>query len=533
MRKQLLLFASVLLCGSAFFGIKSYAQGAGSLSGDLQLNGNFFQRDSAIGAANNQLYDNYLSGGEAWLGLRYSNYGYTGYLRLDVFNNSNLKNPTQAYTGFGIGAWNISKEYKGLTITGGYIYDQIGSGIIFRSYEDRGLNIDNALEGLRLQYQIGNHVTLKGFTGQQKNMFDRYSPIIKAFNAEGDWQVGKNVHMTPGVGVLDRTLDQESMNSIVANINTMPDQDKFVPRYNMYAFTAYNTLMAGDFTWYIEGAYKTKDQILDYNNNLIFKPGTVVYSTLSYAKKGVAITLTGKRTQDFVERTSPSQTQLDGIVNWQPLVAQIRSQRLIARYSPASQDLSEMSFSGNLMLNPSEDYDFDLSYTHINTLDDIKLYREIWAETNIRSVENTIINFGVQVLQYNQAYYQFHPGTPMLKAVTPFTEITYSFSPKKSLEIQAQYMNTKQDYGSWIYLSAEFDIAPKWSFAASDMYNVVPAHPNDPGRHYYDLFVSYTKGANRFSIAYVKQVDGINCTGGVCRYEPAFSGLKLGITSSF
>ncbi|MBX9448900.1 MAG: hypothetical protein KL787_03955 [Taibaiella sp.] len=45
--------------------------------------------------------------------------------------------------------------------------------------------------------------------------------------------------------------------------------------------------------------------------------------------------------------------------------------------------------------------------------------------------------------------------------------------------------------------------------------------------------MAYSKNAHRFSLAYVKQVEGINCTGGVCRYEPAFSGLRLGITSSF
>lgn len=533
MKKNLLFCMTGLLCFGLFFTNKSNAQETGSLSGDLMLNANFFQRDTSIKASGNQLYDNYLSGGEAWMGLRYTNYGFTGYLRLDVFNNSNLKNPTQAFSGFGIGAWSISKEFKGLTITGGYIYDQIGSGMIFRSYEDRGLNIDNALEGIRLQYKLGDHVSLKGFTGQQKNMFERYNPIIKGFNAEGDWQLSDNVHITPGLGVLNRTLDKASMDNIVSNINTMPEADKFIPKYNMYAFTAYNTLMAGDFTWYIEGAYKTKDQISDYVGNLIFKPGNVVYSTLSYARKGIAVTLTGKRTENFVERTSPNQTQLDGVINWQPLVAQIRTQRVIARYSPASQDLSEMSFNGTVLLSPSDDYDFNLSYTHINTLDDIKLYREIWAETNIRSVENTIIDAGVQILQYNQAYYQFHPGTPMLKAVTPFAEVTYSFSPKKSLEVQAQYMATKQDYGSWLYLGAEFDIAPKWAFAASDMYNIKPANPNNPAKHYYNVFVSYTKGAHRFSLAYVKQVDGINCTGGVCRYEPAFSGLKLNITSSF
>ena len=101
---------------------KSKAQNGGSFSGDLMTNYNFYQRDSSIGA-DNDLYRTKKSGGEGWIGLRYSNYGFTGYLRLDVFNNSNLKDPAvgNGFTGFGIGAWSISKEVKGLTITGGYI----------------------------------------------------------------------------------------------------------------------------------------------------------------------------------------------------------------------------------------------------------------------------------------------------------------------------------------------------------------------------------------------------------------------------
>lgn len=533
MKRISLPISLVLLCGALAGAQQSLAQGTGNLSGDLMMNANFFQRDTSIGASDNQLYDNFLSGGEAWMGLRYSNYGFTGYLRLDVFNNSNLKTPTQAYSGFGIGAWSISKEFKGLTITGGYIYDQIGSGLLFRSYEDRGLLIDNALEGIRLQYRLGEHLTLKGFTGQQKNIFERYAPVIKGLNAEGDWQLGENVHITPGLGLLNRTLDKESMDKIVNVINSMSDTQKFVPVYNMYGFTFYNTLSAGDFTWYVEGAYKTREAITDYNGNLVNEDGNVVFSTLSYARKGIALTLTGKRTDNFAIRTSPNETLLNGMISWQPVVAQMRSQRLMSRYSPPSQDLSEMALNGNLLLSPNENYDFNLSYTHINTLDDIKLYREAYLEANIRSVKNTLIDVGFQYMQYNQAYYQFHPGVPLVVAYTPFAEVTYKVSRNNSLKVQAQYMATKQDYGSWAYLGLEYAIAPQWSFALSDMYNVQPVNPDEDGKHYYNVFVAYTKGAHRFSLAYVKQVDGINCTGGVCRYEPAFSGLKLNITSTF
>jgi hypothetical protein len=540
MKKIFLRFAAL----SALFitGIsEAKAQGPGAFSGDLMLNGNFFQRDSAIGAAGNDLYDKYLSGGEGWLSLRYSNYGFTGYLRLDVFNNSNLKDPLKAMSGFGIGAWSISKEVKGLTITGGYIYDQIGSGILFRSYEDRGLLIDNALEGLHLKYKLTDQITLKAFTGQQKNIFDRYRPIIKGFNAEGNFSLSKSVNITPGIGALNRTLDQTSYNTIYNTVQAYPIEDRFTPKYNTYAFTAYNTLSAGDFTWYVEGAYKTHETInfptlnpnsitYDYRD----KSGNIVFSTLSYARKGLAVNFTGKRTENFVMRVAPDENSPNnGMVNWQPIVAQIRPQRLMARYTPASQDISELALNANVLVSPNDNYDFNLSYTHINTLDNVELYREGYFEANIRSVDNFLIDVGAQYMRYN-LFYQGKVGDPIVTAFTPFTEITYLIDSKNSLRLQAQYMNTKQDDGSWAFVALEYAIAPKWSFALSDMYNVAPSETSKfKDKHFYNVFIARTQGAHRISLAYVKQVAGINCSGGVCRYEPAFSGLRLSITSSF
>src|SRR6185437_11419505 len=160
MRKILVFFS--LLC------ISDTLLAQGTFSGDLMMNLNFFQRDTNIKASGNPLYDNALSGSEGWLGLRYNVSGFTFFLRADAFNNSNLKNPTQPSTDFGIGAWSVTKDMKDLSITVGSIYDQIGSGILFRSYEDRGLLIDNALVGFELKYKLADNIMIKGFTGHQK-----------------------------------------------------------------------------------------------------------------------------------------------------------------------------------------------------------------------------------------------------------------------------------------------------------------------------------------------------------------------------
>ena len=42
----------------------------------------------------------------------------------------------------------------GLDVTVGNYYEQFGSGLVLRSYEDKGLGIDNSLDGVRLKYHV-------------------------------------------------------------------------------------------------------------------------------------------------------------------------------------------------------------------------------------------------------------------------------------------------------------------------------------------------------------------------------------------
>lgn len=526
-----LLFGFVAIVTSVI----SFAQG--TLSGGLMTNVNFYQRDSTIHTPDNALYNNDLSGGESWISLRYNYKGFTAFLRADAFHNSNLYDPKLAISGYGIGAWSLSKEIKGLEVTAGYIYDQIGSGILFRAYENRGLLIDNPLAGLRLKYQVNDHLMLKAFSGQQKNVrnFSRYNPIIKGFNAEGDFSVGNKLHVTPGFGALNRTMDNDSWLAVKSSVDAQDSAHQFYPRYNMYAFTLYNNLTFGDFSWYVEGAYKTHEAIVK-DNILQDVPGNAFYTTLGYARKGLAINLTGKRTENFVMRTSPNEQLLRGVLNWQPIVARLRPQRLIARYTPASQDIAELAYGADVLVTPNDDFDLTLNYTSIDNLDNVKLYREVYGELNYRGWDNWLVMLGAQYLEYNQKLYQVK-DVPLFTAFTPFTEITYIFNDKTSLRTEVEYMFAKNDFGSWVFALMELNIAPKWSVAVSDMYTT-KLNPNNltglkKPTHYYNVFAAFTKGPHRFTASYVKQVDGINCTGGVCRYEPAFSGVKIGITSSF
>ena len=72
------------------------------------------------------------------------------------------------------------------------------------------------------------------------------------------------------------------------------------------------------------------------------------------------------------------------------------------------------------------------------------------------------------------------------------------------------------------------------------MFNIDPGKNSpvdDSGKkqslHYPRFDVYYTTGPTRLALSYVKQVEGVVCTGGICRLEPAFSGVKFSANTSF
>jgi hypothetical protein len=526
MLRKIILFCSAIICTNV----------QAQISGELQSNINFYQNDTSIVLKGNPLYENYKSGAESWLALRYSgDNGFTANVRVDAFQNSNLLNPNNAFTAAGLGMYNVSKEWDNLTITAGHVYDQIGTGIIYRAYEDRALLIDNALFGIQAKYNFNEKLNAKAFTGQVRNLFDKYNPVIKGVNFEGELDY-KKAHFTPGIGIVNRTLDKVSIDNIVSVINGLPIEERFIPKYNYYAATMYNTLNVGAISWYVEGAIKSQEAVNNAQGVLVNKPGKVLFSTFGWAIKKIGINASYKRTQDFALRNILKEKFVRSFTNWQPIIAVIRPQRVMSRYAPASQDFSEQSLAINTVYTPNDYFSYNLNVTHINNLKQEKLYREIYVDAVINKIKNTSIHAGYQHLDYNQFAYQ-QDGTTF-KANTFFAEVTYKLTEKKSIKTDLQYMNGKGDFGSWVYALLEYDIAPKWAFAVSDMYNITTnanftLHPGLVNRHYPNAFVAYTQNAHRFTAQYVRQVAGINCTGGVCRYEPAFSGFKIGVTSSF
>ncbi|MBX2902475.1 MAG: hypothetical protein KF872_02880 [Chitinophagales bacterium] len=550
----------LLIILSCVFGTAVQAQGF--FSGSFQSNTNFFIRDSAIGAANLPHYDNFKVGTDAWLNLSYNNekYGLEVGARLDFLYNTILWVPTNPQTNGGLGIVYIKKKVKDVTITGGYFYDQIASGIIYRSWEERPLGIDNALLGARVQYDFKDYLKVKAFTGVQKNRFTIYKQLLTGFNAEGNVSIKDKVRLQPGVGFLNRSMDRESMDLLVSRIETLDSAQRFVPKFNVYALTFYNTLTAGNFSWYIEGAFKTREAVRGYNDILYNKPGNIIYTTLNYSQKGLGITFAFKRTEYFSMRISPNdynaQGIFQGLMNFLPPVSKQHSMRLPARYFAPSQDQQELAFGADITYSPNKKMSFNFNGSYIRDfikgtpVVEAKLkdtdtmltpVRNYFAEGFVSGIFKPMrtleVEVGFQYVRYNRLLY-LNEGNVTVDAYSPFAEVSYRFNKKMSVRMEVQYQHVAKDFGQWIYGLLEFNVAPRWSVAVSDMWNFKP-NPENPvpsarkGNHYYSAFLAFTHHAHRFSINYVKQVEGIVCTGGVCRFEPAFSGVKVAITSTF
>lgn len=536
--------------GLLLFVIQQTTIAQGYISGDIEFRNDYYVKDTAIGASGTNHYDDLKSSADSWMTVNYTNndWGFRTGIRLDMFLNSRFHNPNQdAYTAVGIGRWFVEKDIKKLTITGGHFYEQFGSGVSFRAYENRFLGIDNAIFGVRAKYQLNDNWLAKGFVGVRKNRLSLYKPIIKGFNVEGYVPFGeeKKVNISPGVAIVNRTIDENSMTEIANTINAYNIEDRFIPKYNTFVFSAYNSLNAGNWTWYIEGAYKTHEAInvalgTPYEDNA----GNILFTSLTYSKKGFGITGQFKRTDNFQFRTAPEddETLINGALNFIPPTNRQNSLRLPARYQPASQEIEETALSLDGTFTPKKGLTFNFSFSeiHKNKIDfetyaQDMLFREGYLDLEWKISKKIKTLQGFQFVQYNQDFYEGPAGLANdVQVFSPFFEITYKMDRKKSLRAEFQYQSAKRDFGQWLYALVEFNIAPKFSISVSDMWNFDPG-PNKSSKnaHYYSVYTSYTEGPHRFFISYVRQVEGIVCTGGVCRLEPAFNGVRAGFNTSF
>lgn len=508
--------------------------GNGQFSGDLELFQNVFFLDSNL--LSNPIPPQYyqqLSSTDGWMNINYRQGNLEAGIRFDLFLNSGLRNPYIVRNQQGIGYWYVSQQVGKLRVRLGHFYDQFGNGITFRAYEGRGQNLDYAVLGISGTYALNDRWQVKGFAGKQKVLFGTYEPVLKGLSVQGSMASERlGLQWSPGFSVVNRTLDAQSMQNVVGSIESLEPYKRFVPKYNAYASSLFQNLQWRRWTLNSEIAYKSREAVLNREGNLENSSGLVLYSDLGYSMDGFGINVQYKHTDHFDFRVSPLEILNEGLINYIPPGARMNTYRLTSRYAPATQLVGENALQVEAVISPGPHTTLQLNFSQVQGLDGKLYYREAYAEAKHKWNKQITLSGGLQQLVYNQELYEFKPGAPLVRTWTPFAELTYKINRRQSLRVECSQMTTRQDLGDWLWGLLEYNIAPRYSFSLMDMWNYGNKNPLQRN-HYYTAFAALNWPGLRLTGGYVRQVQGIICTGGVCRVEPAFNGLRFSLSANF
>ena len=544
------LLSLLLFCSTALF-----AQN-GHLSGNFQSDFQLYLEDEALdfnleNPSSGFPNERFLSNGFA--NIMYSRSNFTAGIRYEAYQNALLGYPA-GYKGEGITYRYAQFAKDGLDVTVGNFYEQFGSGMILRAYEERNLGYDNAFDGIRLKYSPLKGVYLKSLVGRQRLFFDKGEGVVRGIDGE--------------VSLNEAIPKLESINTqiLVGASFVSKFQKDLNPAYNLPenvgSWASRMSINHGRWNFSSEYVHKFNDP--SAVNNYIYKTGNAFLVNGSYSKRGLGISLAAKRIDNMDYRSERDQNLQNLIINFLPALTKQHAYALATIYPYGTITTGEMGLQAELnykvkkgstlggkygmgvLANFSNVYAIDKQAINENTpvgttgtlgynsdffkVGDEKYFQEFSVELS-KKVNRKLKFVGSYInTEYNSSAIVGYSYHGMIYSNIFVLETQYKIKSRHSIRAELQHLSTKQHEGNWAMGLVEYTISPHYFFAAQNLYNY---GNTDKKLSYPTLSAGYNKGTNRFALSYGKQRAGIFCVGGVCRNVPASNGLSLSITSSF
>ena len=481
---------------------------------------------------------------------------FNGGLRIESYNPSLLGYPA-GYNGTGIGYFFGTFSTDRLSVTAGTFYEQFGSGMVLRTYEENNLGVDNSILGIRVKYNAGKGVYLKGVYGTQRYKFDyKIIPgpgIVRGFDAE--WQI--NDAFTSMASNKTRYVIG---GSFVSKYQDDKNPDLIVPE-NVGSGAARFSIFSSWISFSSEYVYKINDPSAD--NSYIYKDGQALLFNVNLFAKGFGLALAAKSIDNMSFRSNRNESLTYLMINYNPALTKVHTYILIATLYPYGTNiLGEVAFQGDLdykfakntalggkygtsiginyavAVTPEREFLNDLETNRIGYTTSLFGASDslLYSDLNIEIAKKFSTKFKAKLTYFNLAFNAdanlVTEAHGMIYSNALVFEGIYKFNRKNSLRFELQGLFTEQDRGNWTALVLEYSISPHWFFALIDQYNI--GNPDESKRvHYLYGTVGYIRKTTRISLAYGRQREGIFCVGGVCRAVPASNGVNLTITSSF
>ncbi|MDR0789229.1 MAG: DUF6029 family protein [Bacteroidales bacterium] len=539
----------------------------GKVTGSFQMDMQVSQKDSIIGAE--KVSEKFLS--NSFANILYTNGDFTAGVRFEAYLNPILGFDAQ-YKGAGFANRFASYKKDFLEVTVGNFYEQFGNGLILRSYEERNLGIDNAMDGLKVVARPIEGITIKGIIGKQRYYWEDVWQTDNGLIRGADLDLSLNElfpFMTDsptriGIGGSFISVYEKAQPKFI-------EIDSATYKYNLpenIGAAAFRFDLAHK-AFNLSAEYARKGQDPNAINNFTYRNGEALFVTAGYSQKGLGISVAAKRIDNmsFKSRRNEVGNMLN--VNYLPATTRQHAYSLMAMYPYATQVNGEMGLQADVMyklqkgtaLGGKYGTDLKLNYSRINSIDkqpldantalnqtgtkgyssdffkvgDDLYFEEIGIEVGKKFSSDFKTSFMYSYQSFNPIA-SGHEGFAFVYANIFVLDGTYKVAKNSSLRAEVQLLLTKANYGDWAtgdwaQGTLEYNLAGKWFAALTDQWN----YGNETGdkTHYYNVVVGYTFSTMRIQLGYGKQRKGIMCIGGVCREVPASNGLFATITSSF
>lgn len=515
----------------------------GNFSGYFEANGQYYQKDDKIGAP--EVDEKWLNNG--FMSLTYNYSGLTAGVRYESYLNP-LLGYDKNYKGNGLVNRYITYTTNKLSVTAGNFYDQFGSGLVFRTYWEPNLGLDNSMDGLRAVFTPVQGVMIKGVIGKQRDFFTYSNSIVRGVDAD--------VQLNDAVKMFANMKLRIGFGGSFVSKYQKDDRTSLILPENVGASAARINLKYGKVGFDAEYAYKINDPI--QSNLFTYNTGEALFTNLTYTRKGMGVRISGKRVSNMDFRSDRAVTGTRLMINYLPAVNRQQTYRLATLYPYATQPLGEMGGSAELYYNfkPKSKLGGEYGTTmmvNYATVSDIErhalddtlgyksdffavgkdcFYQEATLEVTkkVSKKSKFIISYLYQVYDKNKIEGKI--GFDQVTSHLGVIDFTHKITSTKSVRVDVEHLYTEQDKGNWVMALVEFNIAPNWSFAVLDEWNYGNEDP-DHRYHFFNTNIAYVDGGTRFSISWARQREGLLCVGGVCRYVPASNGVSFTVSSRF
>ena len=445
----------------------------------------------------------------------------------------------------------------------GDIYDQFGNGLIFRAYEDRALAFNNSLAGARAYYNFNNMVNVKVVAGMPR-LYDMRSKTAI-------WGADLSLSISDMAGWYD------GMASIEASYVGRHQKDASVEYLLKGVENDVLNMVSGRVNFEYAG-FSLRGEYAQKLNEDIYNPmynaakGNAVTLDLGYSVGRFSASASFRRQENMTTFIEYRPMGIGGgnTMTYLPLLTRQHTYSLanLNPYRGASVHTGG-EVGGQIDLyyslrNPKargKYWNFHVNYSMFNTLDHKNPMtgldmegRNVWIDFNFdverqwnKQLKTTFLysfqRWDEEINHYDAAHSHYCCSHIFVG------DVTYKINKKHSMRFELQYLTSEDYEGDWVAATVEYNLAPKFSFYVSDMWNCEPMgdemsaygnfyyDENYNGKnyllHYYQVGASFTHNSLRAQLSYGRNRAGYGCSGGVCRFQPAYTGVNLALTLSF